>query len=81
MTQREEQERTTQQVTELLSAQAEETQKRIQGATSVAMQTRSEVRTLSSLAQMADLTARMALEKIEREVEYTVGKKRKDKEE
>ena len=34
---KEEQDATTQQVTELLSAQAEETQKRIQGATSVVM--------------------------------------------
>ena len=66
---KEEQERTTQQVTDLLSAHAEETQRRIQGATSVALQTRSEVSILSSLAQTANLTAKMASEKIEREVE------------
>ena len=56
-------------MTDILSAQAEETQKRIQGATSVALQTQSEVRTLSSLAQTADITAKMASEKVEREVE------------
>ena len=53
----------------MLSAQAEETHKRMQSATSVAMQTQQEVRTLSSLARTADLTAKMASEKIEREVE------------
>ena len=36
---REEQEKTAQQVSSLLSAQAEETQKRVQGATSVVLQT------------------------------------------
>ena len=36
---------------------------------SVALQTQQEVCTLSSLARTADLTAKMASEKIEREVE------------
>ena len=36
---REEQERTSQQMTSILSVQAEETQKRVQNATSIAMQT------------------------------------------
>ena len=53
----------------ILSAQAEETQKRVQSATSVAIQTRQEVRTLSSLAHTADVTAKMAAEKIERGIE------------
>ena len=65
----EEQAKTTQQVTEFVSSQAEETAKRIQGATSVAMQTQQEVRTLSSLARTADLTAKMASEKVEREMQ------------
>ena len=56
-------------MTDLLSSQAEETARRIQGATNVAMQTRSEVHTLSSLARTADLTAKMASEKVEREVQ------------
>ena len=60
-------------MTEILSAQAEETQKRIQGATNVALQTQSEVRTLSLLAQTADITAKMASEKVEREVESLQG--------
>ena len=66
---REEQERTSQQMTSILSVQAEETQKRVQNATSVALQTQQEVRTLSSLARTADLTAKMTSEKMEREVE------------
>ena len=66
---KEEQEKTPQQMTEILTAQAEETQKRIQGATSVAMQMQSKVRTLSLLAQTADLMAKMASEKVEREVD------------
>ena len=41
----------------------------MQGATSVALQTQQEVRTLSSLARTADLTAKMTSEKMEREVE------------
>ena len=53
----------------MLSTQAEETQKCVQGATSVPLQMQQEVRTLSSLARTADLTAKMASEKIEREVE------------
>ena len=53
----------------MLSAQAEETQKRVQGATSVVLQMQQEVWTLSSLARTADLTAKMASEKLEREVE------------
>ena len=65
----EEQERTTQQVTDILSAQADETQKRVQSATSVALQTQSQVRTLSSLARTADLTAKIASEKVERGIE------------
>ena len=47
----------------------EETQKRVQSSTSVALQMQQEVRTLSSLARTADLTAKMTSEKIEREVE------------
>ena len=56
-------------MTSLLSTQAEETQKRVQSATSIALQTQSEVRTLSSLARTADLTAKIASAKIEEEVE------------
>ena len=56
-------------MTSILSVQAEETQKRVQSATSVALQTQQEVRTLSSLARTADLTAKMTSEKMEREVE------------
>ena len=63
------QEQTTQQVSSMLSAQAEETQKRVQSATSVAMQTKQEVYTLSSLARTADLTAKIASEKVERGIE------------
>ena len=66
---REEQERTSQQVQSLLTAQAKETQERVQSATSVAMQTRQDVRTQSTLARTADMTARMASEKVERGIE------------
>ena len=65
----EEQEKTSQQIIGILSVQAEETQKRVQSATSVALQMQQEVRTLSSLACTADLTAKMTSEKMEREVE------------
>ena len=65
----EEQERTSQQMTDILSVQADDTQKRIQSATSVAMQTQQEVRSLSAMARIADLTAKMMSEKVERQVE------------
>ena len=63
----EEQERTSQQVAELLTTQADDTQKCIQGATRVALQTQQEVQPLSALARTADLTAKMATEKAERQ--------------
>ena len=50
-------------------AHAEDAQKKIQGATRVAMQTQQEVHTLSALARTADLTAKMAAEKMERQME------------
>ena len=53
----------------MLSAQAEDTQKRVQSATSVAMQTQRDVQTLSALAHTADLSAKMTSEKLEREIE------------
>ena len=64
-----EQEQTTAQVQSLLSAQAKETQERVQSATSVAMQTRADVRTLSTLARTADMTAKIASERVERGIE------------
>ena len=66
---REEQEHMSQQVTDILTAQADDMQKRIQSATKVAMQTQQEVQTLSALARTADLTAKTAVEKVERQME------------
>ena len=65
----EEQERTSQQMTSILTAQADDTQRRIQSATKVAMQTQQQVQALSALARTVDLTAKMAAEKVERQME------------
>ena len=65
----EEQEWTSQQMIDILSAKADDMQKHIQSATSVAIQTQQEVRTLSAMARTADLTAKMTSEKVERQVE------------
>ena len=54
---------------DVFTIQAEDTQKRIQSATKVAIQTQQEVSTLLALARTADLTAKMTSEKMEREVE------------
>ena len=64
-----EQERTSQQVTDILTSQADDTQKSIQSATKVAVQTQQEVQTLSALAKTADLTVKMTAEKVECQVE------------
>ena len=66
---KEEQDKTTQQVSDILTAQAEDAQRKIQGATCVAMQTQQEVHTLSALAKTADLISKMTAEKMERQME------------
>ena len=65
---KEEQERTSKQMAEVFTAQAEDTQKRIQSAMKVAIQTQQEVSTLSALARTADLTAKITAEQVERKV-------------
>ena len=63
-----EQEKTAQQVTSMLTAQVEETQKRVSGATSLAQQAQAPVRTLSTIARTADITTKIASEQVERQV-------------
>ena len=65
---REEQEHTSQQATKILATQADDTQKRIQSVKRVAIKMQQEVLTLSALACMADLTAKTATKKVERQV-------------
>ena len=63
-----EQEKTTQQVSQILTAQVEETQKRLTGTASLARETQAQVRTLSHIARTADMTAKIASEQVERQV-------------
>ena len=69
-----EQDKASQQMTDVLSAQAEDAQKKIQSVTKVVMQTQQEVRTLFALARTTALTTKMAAEKVERQVE-TIAQK------
>ena len=64
-----EQERTSQQVTDILTTQVDDTQKQVQSATKIAMQTQHEVQTSFALPRIADLVAKMVAEKIERQME------------
>ena len=66
---KEEQDKTTQQVSDILTAQAKDAQRKIQGATCVAIQMQQEVHTLSVFAKTADLMAKMTAEKMERQME------------
>ena len=62
-----EQERTTQQIEQTISAQAMEAQKTIEGATQVAVQTQREVKGLSETARKAEYTAQITASKVERQ--------------
>ena len=64
-----EQDRTTQQIEQTISAQAIEAQKTIEGATKVAVQTQKEVRGLSDMARKAEYTATLTASKVERQAE------------
>ena len=54
----EEQQKVKQQVSAVLSEQAEEAQRKIEDAMKVAIQTQSDVRDISTLARQADFTAK-----------------------
>ena len=60
-----EQQKTTQQLSEVLSAQAKEAQKKIEDATQVALQTQQDVRGISTLARQADFTAKKTAAEME----------------
>ena len=66
---KQEQEVTLQQVTQVLSAQADEAQKKIQSATQVAMQTQREVQGLSTLARKVEYTSQITAAKVEKQLE------------
>ena len=66
---KQEQERTTQQIEQTISAQAMEAQKTIEGATQVAVQTQREVRGLSETARKAEYTAQITASKVEQQAE------------
>ena len=64
-----EQERTSQQIEQTVTAQAMEAQKTIQGATQVAVQTQREVQGLSDMARKAEYTAQITASKVEKQAE------------
>ena len=64
-----EQERTSQQIEQTVTAQAMEAQKTIQGATQVAVQTQREVQGLSDMARKAEYTAQLTASKVEKQAE------------
>ena len=64
-----EQDRTTQQIEQTISAQAIEAQKTIEGATKVAVQTQREVKGLSNMARKAEYTATLTASKVEQQAE------------
>ena len=64
-----EQERTSQQVTQELSSQAEEAQKKIQSTTQVTIQTQRDVRGLSTIARKAQMTAQKTDAKMEEQAQ------------
>ena len=75
-----EQERTTQQIEQTISAQAMEAQKTIEGATQVAVQTQREVRGLSETARKAEYTAQITASKVERQAEDIARQVKEQKE-
>ena len=64
-----EQEKTSQQLEQTVTAQAMEAQRTIQGATQVAVQTQREVRGLSETARKAEYTAQITASKVEQQAE------------
>ena len=66
---KQEQEVTSQQVTQVLSAQADEAQKKIQSAIQVAIQTQREVQSLSTLARKAEYASQITAAKVEKQLE------------
>ena len=56
-------------MTQILSAQAYEAQKKIQSATQVAMQTQREVQGLSALARKAEYASQITAAKVEKQLE------------
>ena len=64
----EEQQKVTQQMSQALSAQAEEAQKKIEDATQVALQTQQDVRGISTLARQADFTTKKTAADMEMQI-------------
>ena len=64
-----EQEKTSQQIEQTVTAQAMEAQRTIEGATQVAVQTQREVRGLSETARKAEYTAQITASKVEQQAE------------
>ena len=64
-----EQEKTSQQIEQTVTAQAMEAQRTIQGATQVAVQTQREVQGLSDMARKAEYTAQLTASKVEKQAE------------
>ena len=56
-------------MTQVLSAQADETQKKIQSATQVVIQTQHEVQGLSALARKAEYASQITIAKVEKQLE------------